>query len=70
MAAQIEFEMWNNSTESVPKVSKKQYKPRNASKADKAIRTTKAMKDSAEKLNPNFKDSTINLIDSFFKTEG
>tara|TARA_R110000803_G_scaffold178951_1_gene241399 strand:- start:1732 stop:2550 length:819 start_codon:yes stop_codon:yes gene_type:complete len=69
MAAQIEFEIWNNSTDSIPKVSKKQYKPRNASKADKTLRTTEAMKKSAEDLNPNFKDTTINLIDSFFKTE-
>ena len=56
-------------TDSIPKVSKKQYKPRNASKADKTLRTTEAMKKSAEDLNPNFKDTTINLIDSFFKTE-
>jgi hypothetical protein len=69
MAAQIEFEVWNNSTDSIPKASKRTYKPKNASKADKAIRTTKAMKESADKMNPNFKDSTINLIDSFFKTE-
>jgi hypothetical protein len=69
MAAQIEFEQWNNDTGSVPKTSKKSYKPKNASKADKTMRTTKAIKDSAEKLNPNFRDSTINLIDSFFNTE-
>lgn len=69
MASQIEFEMWNNQTGSVPKTKSSGYKPKNASKADKTTRRAQAVEKSAEKMNPNFKESTINLIDSFFKED-
>ena len=60
MAAQIEFEIWNNATDAVPKPSK----PKNASKGDKTLRAAKKV--NAEN-NPNLSKATIDVIDSFFK---
>jgi hypothetical protein len=66
MASQIEFETWNNEGEVIPKIKPK---PKNASKADKISRKSKAVEKSAEKMNPKFKESTVNLIDSFFNDD-
>ena len=60
MAAQIEFELWNNNTNAVPK----QSKPKNGSKGDKTLRTAKKIN---VENNPNLSKATINVIDSFFK---
>ena len=60
MAAQIEYEIWNNATDAVPK----QHKPKNASKGDKTLRAAKKV--NAEN-NPNLSKATIDVIDSFFK---
>jgi hypothetical protein len=59
MAAQIEFELWDNSAN-----PKSTSKPTNASKGDKTLRTAKKIK--AEN-NPNLKKATMDVIDSFFK---
>lgn len=59
MASQIEFETWTKKTGSVPKP----LKPKNASKADKMQRKTKAIN---PENNPNLSKATINVIDSFF----
>jgi len=61
MAAQIEFEQWNNNTNSVPS-----SKPKNASKADKIQRKSKAVN---EANNPNLSAATLGVIDSFFKED-
>ena len=61
MAAQIEFEIWNSNTNAIPKQS---YKPKNASKSDKTLRTAKKIK---TENNPNLSKATIDVIDSFFK---
>jgi hypothetical protein len=61
MASQIEFEQWNNNTNSVPRT-----KPKNASKADKIQRKTKSIN---EANNPNLSSATLNVIDSFFKED-
>jgi len=61
MAAQIEFEQWNNNTNSVPSA-----KPKNASKADKIQRKSKAVN---EANNPNLSAATLGVIDSFFKED-
>ena len=61
MAAQIEFEQWNNNTNSVPSV-----KPKNASKADKIQRKSKAVN---EANNPNLSAATLGVIDSFFNED-
>ena len=61
MAAQIEFEQWNNSTNLIPKI-----KPKNASKADKIQRKVKSIN---EANNPNLSSATLNVIDSFFKED-
>jgi len=61
MAAQIEFEIWNNMTDSVPKQSSK---PKNGSKGDKTIRNAKKIN---TKNNPNLSNATLDVIDSFFK---
>ena len=60
MAAQIEFEIWNNATDAVPKSSK----PKNASKGDKTLRAAKKINTDN---NPNLSKATIDVIDSFFK---
>jgi len=60
MAAQIEFEIWNNATNAVPKTSK----PKNASKGDKTLRAAKKV--NAEN-NPKLASATLDVIDSFFK---
>ena len=59
MAAQIEYEIWNTTTDAVPK-----SKPTNASKGDKTLRAAKKV--NAEN-NPNLSKATIDVIDSFFK---
>ena len=61
MAAQIEFEIWNNATNAVPKQSSK---PKNVSKGDKTLRTAKKVNTDN---NPNLSKATIDVIDSFFK---
>lgn len=61
MAAQIEFEQWNNNTNSVPSA-----KPKNASKADKIQRKSKAVN---EANNPNLSSATLGVIDSFFNND-
>ena len=61
MAAQIEFEIWNNATDAVPKPS---FKPKNASKGDKTLRAAKKVN---TENNPNLSKATIDVIDSFFK---
>ena len=61
MAAQIEFEIWNNATNAVPKQSSK---PKNASKGDKTLRAAKKIN---TKNNPNLSNATLDVIDSFFK---
>lgn len=61
MAAQIEFEEWNNSTDAVPS-----SKPKNASKADKIQRKAKSIN---ETNNPNLSKATLGVIDSFFNDE-
>ena len=61
MAAQIEFEIWNNATDAVPKSS---LKPKNASKGDKTLRAAKKVN---TENNPNLSKATIDVIDSFFK---
>ena len=61
MAAQIEFEIWNNATDEVPKQSSK---PKNASKGDKTLRSAKKVN---TENNPNLSKATIDVIDSFFK---
>ena len=61
MAAQIEFEQWNNNTNSVPSA-----KPKNASKADKIQRKSKAVN---EANNPNLSAATLGVIDSFFNED-
>ena len=60
MAAQIEFEQWNNATSAVPKSNK----PKNGSKGDKILRTSKKIK---TENNPNLSNATLDVIDSFFK---
>jgi hypothetical protein len=60
MAAQIEFELWNNATDSIPKSSK----PANASKGDKTLRAAKKIN---TENNPNLSKATLGVIDSFFK---
>ena len=60
MAAQIEFEIWNNATDAVPK----QSKPKNGSKGDKTLRAAKKVN---TENNPNLSKATIDVIDSFFK---
>jgi len=57
MAAQIEFELWNNQ-------ANPSSKPANASKGDKTLRTAKKIK--AEN-NPKLASVTLDVIDSFFK---
>jgi hypothetical protein len=57
MAAQIEFELWNNS-------SNPTSKPANASKGDKTLRTAKKIN---AVNNPNLATATLSVIDSFFK---
>jgi hypothetical protein len=64
MAAQIEFELWNTATNAVPKTELKQSKPKNASKADKAIRAAAKVNPSN---NPKLASATLDVIDSFFK---
>jgi hypothetical protein len=59
MAAQIEFELWNNASNSVPK-----SKPANATKGDKTLRAAKKIN---TENNPNLSKATIDVIDSFFK---
>jgi len=61
MAAQIEFEEWNNNTDAVPS-----SKPKNASKADKIQRKAKSIN---EANNPNLSKATLGVIDSFFNDE-
>ena len=61
MAAQIEFEQWNNNTNSIPKT-----KPKNASKADKIQRKVKSVN---EANNPNLSAATLGVIDSFFNED-
>ena len=61
MAAQIEFEQWNSSTSSIPSI-----KPKNASKADKIQRKSKAVN---EANNPNLSAATLGVIDSFFNED-
>jgi len=60
MAAQIEFELWNAGTNPVTS------KPKNASKADKIQRKSKAVN---EANNPNLSAATLGVIDSFFKED-
>jgi hypothetical protein len=60
MAAQVEFEIWNNATNAVPK----QSKPINGSKGDKTIRNAKKIN---TENNPNLSNATLDVIDSFFK---
>jgi hypothetical protein len=60
MAAQIEFELWNAGAN--PVISK----PKNASKADKIQRKSKAVN---EANNPNLSAATLGVIDSFFKED-
>ena len=59
MAAQIEFELWDNSAN--PKTLSK---PTNASKGDKTLRTAKKINTSN---NPKLASATLDVIDSFFK---
>jgi hypothetical protein len=61
MAAQIEFEIWNSTTNSIPKQSSK---PKNGSKGDKTLRAAKKVN---TENNPNLSKATIDVIDSFFK---
>ena len=60
MAAQIEFEIWNNATDAIPKSSK----PKNASKGDKTLRAAKKVN---TENNPKLASATLDVIDSFFK---
>ena len=59
MAAQIEFELWDN--QSKPKSSSK---PANATKGDKTLRAAKKIN---VENNPNLTTATLSVIDSFFK---
>jgi len=59
MAAQIEFELWNNASNNIPK-----SKPANATKGDKTLRAAKKVN---TQNNPNLKKATMDVIDSFFK---
>jgi len=59
MAAQIEFELWNNQSNSVPK-----SKPANATKGDKTLRAAKKVN---TENNPKLASATLDVIDSFFK---
>jgi len=59
MAAQIEFELWNNASNAVPK-----SKPANATKGDKTLRTAKKVNTAN---NPKLASATLDVIDSFFK---
>jgi hypothetical protein len=58
MAAQIEFELWNNPSNSKPR------KPANATKGDKTLRAAKKIN---TENNPNLSKATLGVIDSFFK---
>jgi len=57
MAAQIEFELWNNSTNP-------SSKPANATKGDKTLRAAKKVN---TQNNPKLASATLDVIDSFFK---
>jgi len=59
MAAQIEFELWNNASGAVTK-----SKPANATKGDKTLRAAKKINTAN---NPNLSKATLGVIDSFFK---
>tara|TARA_R110001606_G_scaffold102903_2_gene225544 strand:+ start:753 stop:1547 length:795 start_codon:yes stop_codon:yes gene_type:complete len=63
MAAQIEFEIWDNGEEFKTPIKEK-IKPKNASKGDKTLRA--ASKVNTEN-NPKLAEATLNIIDSFFK---
>ena len=62
MAAQIEFELWDNAAN--PKSTTKSTKPANASKGDKTLRIAKKVNTSN---NPKLASATLDVIDSFFK---
>ena len=57
MAAQIEFELWNNQSNS-------SSKPANATKGDKTLRAAKKVN---TQNNPKLASATLDVIDSFFK---
>jgi len=57
MAAQIEFELWNNQ-------ANPSSKPANATKGDKTLRAAKKIK---VENNPKLASATLDVIDSFFK---
>jgi hypothetical protein len=57
MAAQIEFELWNNS-------ANPSSKPANATKGDKTLRAAKKVN---TQNNPKLASATLDVIDSFFK---
>jgi hypothetical protein len=59
MAAQIEFELWDNSAN-----PKSTSKPANATKGDKTLRAAKKIN---IENNPNLTTATLSVIDSFFK---
>ena len=59
MAAQIEFELWDNSSN--PKTNSK---PANATKGDKTLRAAKKVN---TENNPKLASATLDVIDSFFK---
>ena len=59
MAAQIEFELWDNQAN-----AKSTSKPANATKGDKTLRAAKKINPAN---NPNLTTATLSVIDSFFK---
>ena len=62
MAPKLNLNQWNNKC----KFSNLQLKPKNASKADKIQRKSKAVN---EANNPNLSAATLGVIDSFFKED-
>ena len=63
MAAQIEFEIWDNGGVFKNPI-KSPTKPKNASKGDKTIRAASKINPAN---NPKLAEATLNVIDSFFK---
>ena len=59
MAAQIEFELWDNAAN-----PKSTSKPANATKGDKTLRAAKKVN---TENNPKLASATLDVIDSFFK---